>query len=543
MALLINRLFIIYGCLTMTVVAETIIYDHALIFDGYNLLSDNAFMVKDDRFLALGKSEDFLSLPYKRIDLKGYLVMPGFIDSHAHIMGLGKSKLILNLKGLSQDDIIAKLNQEASKQAIDTWIYGRGWDQNLWPHQAFPHKRSIDHIKQPLALVRVDGHALWVNDAALSKAGITKHSKDPSGGHIDKDSNGELNGILIDTAMDLVERHQQRSSKAELKRYLDEGIKEALKHGVTSLHDAGGNKDMLNLFIAYAKENKLLLRLYSMIDGRDDSLVNEYLKQGPIDINNHLSIRAIKYFADGALGSRGALLLDDYADAKGQRGLSLISFADLVANTKKALKANFQVATHAIGDAANRLVLDAYEKALHDIKPKDARLRIEHAQLVDEKDHERFFKLKIIASMQPIHCTADMAWAPKRLGTARLGNKAYPWRSLLKNGTILALGSDSPVENINPLEGIYAAVSRKNIHDHHAFLPEEKLTLGEALSGYFSHAAYAEFKENEKGAIKPGYLADFIVFKDNIFHLAPKDFIRALPLMTVVGGKTVYGGI
>lgn len=526
----------------MTALAETIIYDHALIFDGYKILSDNAFIVTNDRFLALGKSEDFLSLPHKRIDLKGYLVMPGFIDSHAHIMGLGKSRLILNLKGLSQDDIIAKLNQEASKKSIDTWIYGRGWDQNLWSNQAFPHKRSIDHIKQPLALMRVDGHALWVNEAALSKACITKHSKDPPGGHIKKDSNGELNGILIDTAMDLVEKHQQQSSKAELKSYLDEGMKQALKHGVTSLHDAGAHKDMLDVFIEYAKENKLLLRLYSMIDGRDESLVNEYLKHGPIDINNHLSIRAIKYFADGALGSRGALLLDDYADAKGQRGLSLISFADLVAKTKQALKANFQVATHAIGDAANRLVLDAYEKALHDIKPKDARLRIEHAQLVDDKDHQRFFKHNIIASMQPIHCTADMAWAPKRLGP-RLEKRAYPWRSLLKNGTILALGSDSPVENINPLEGIYAAISRKNIHDAHAFLPEEKLTLGEALSGYFSQAAYAEFKEKDKGAIKAGYLADFIIFKDNIFHLAPKEFINILPLMTVVGGKTVYGGI
>lgn len=541
-------LFLVIGIYAMNALTnhETAAFTNATIYTGSEFTHNaDAFIVRDGRFSAIGTTETIKSLiddTTPVFDLGGALVMPGFIESHAHLVGLGKSRSMLDLKNLTRETIIHQVVQQARLQPKDTWIKGRGWDQNLWPEQQFPHKDMLSSIEHPVYLTRVDGHAIWVNDAALQRAGITNDTADPVGGQIYRDEHGKATGIFIDTAMELISKHMASPSKEELEHFLTLGIEEAVSLGITSFHDAGASAQMLDLFQEYAHANKLSLRIYAMIDGDNDALVQEYLRTGPVSINDLLTIRSIKYFADGALGSRGSLLLEDYHDQPGHKGLALITRDTLATKTKQALLAGFQVATHAIGDGANRMVLDAYSQALSETNAKDARLRIEHAQLVDEADHHRFKQLGVIASMQPIHCTSDMPWVPQRLSTDRLHKRAYPWRSLLQQGAVLALGSDAPVENINPLEGIYAAVSRSDRHGlpENGFMPEEKLTLKQALNGYFSGAAFAEFAEHKKGLIKEDYLADFVVFEENILHPTKSLFLNAKPAMTVMGGKIVF---
>lgn len=535
------------GIFAMTLPAsslETTAYINANIYDGTSFLPNHdAFMVQNGRFLKLATTafiKEAAQLKTKIVDLEGALVMPGFIESHAHIIGLGKRRLMLDLKGLMPEHIAKLVQKQAQLQPENTWIEGRGWDQNLWPGQHFPHKSLLTGVKNPVYLVRVDGHAAFVNDAALNLAGLNSRTQDPDGGHIVRDAQGNPSGVLIDTAMELVTKYKTNPTKHELEHYLDLGMQEAVSRGITSLHDAGSREDILNLFIEYATEDKLLLRLYALIDGHDEALVEHYRRRGPLSIGDMLTIRGIKYFADGALGSNGALLLNDYVNQPGFKGLALIEREVLLQRTIDNIRAGFQVATHAIGDGANQMVLDVYQEALTKTKVNNARLRIEHAQLIDPADHHRFKEYGIIASMQPIHCTSDMPWIKKRIHPEMLPQRAYPWASLLKAGAILAFGSDAPVEDINPLLGIFAAVSRSGAQQAEVFLPEEKLTLKQALAGYFHNAAYAEFAEQQKGAIKEGYVADFVVFSDNILHPTKSIFLHAKPIKTVVGGKVVF---
>lgn len=528
----------------VTVHATKTMFINAKIYDGENFIDADSFVVDQGRFLQIGSISEIQPLIAPEdsiVDLKGARVLPGFIEAHAHLLGLGQSMLNLDLRNLQPDQIIELVKKQATIQLAGSWIKGRGWDQNLWPSKTFPDVKMLRSIaKHPVYLRRVDGHAAWVNDQALAIAGINKNTPDPVGGRILRNSLGEPTGILIDHAMDLVNSYVDTSSKKELEHHLELGIKKALSMGICSFHDAGANRAALDLFSEYAKSNRLDLRIFAMIDGEDQNLVDEYLKTGPKTITDFLTIRTIKYFADGALGSRGALLIDDYHDQPGSRGLSLSTEKQLFNQTSNALKAGFQVATHAIGDQANRMVLNAYERALSKVKSLDARLRVEHAQLVDPIDHIRFKNLSIIASMQPVHCTSDMAWVPDRLGSARLKDRAYPWRSLLNKGAVLAFGSDAPVESINPIEGLYAAVSRSSANSETPFMPEQQLTMKQALSGFYSGAAFAEFNEHQKGKISPGYFADFVVFNDDILHLSKSSFLKAEPVMTVVGGKIVF---
>jgi predicted amidohydrolase YtcJ len=519
---------------------------NAKIYTGQKFNADaSAFIVKNDRFFKIGSKEEIQNLIDKEtkvIDLNGYLVIPGFIEAHAHLLGLGQSKMILDLKGLEKNDIVKAVIEQEKKQAKGTWIQGRGWDQNRWEDKSFPDHKLLSTVKNPVFLRRVDGHAAWLNRAALQLAGIDGMTKDPAGGQIIRDSQGMPTGILIDNAISLASQCLDKPKKTDLKQYLDLAMKEALSLGITSFHDAGIDKETVELYKDYAKNNKLKLRIYAMLNGEDKNLVNNFLKTGPLNINNFLVIKSIKYFADGALGSRGALLLEDYFDQPGYAGLALIDKNKLIQKTSIAINNGFQVATHAIGDRANKLVLDAYEEALSNTKLKNTRLRIEHAQLIDPRDHGRFKKLEIIASMQPIHCTSDMLWIKDRLGESRLKDRAYPWRSLLNHETILAFGSDAPVEDLNPMLGIYASVSRKRVFQtkKFEFLPEQKLRLREALNGYFFGAAYAEFNEHQKGKIAEGYLGDFVVFQSNFLHPYKSLFLQAKPFMTVVGGEIVY---
>lgn len=523
---------------------KEIAFINAKIYTGTDLSTHNAFLVKHGKFSRLGSSELIMKELSKNgavVDLKNALVMPGFIESHAHLLGIGQNQLRLDVRGKQMDEIVALVKAQSTKQAPNTWITGRGWDQNLWPQKSYPADTGLNEVKNPVMLRRVDGHAIWVNRAALSLAGVTKETADPKGGQIIRDSKQMPTGILIDNAMSLVSSLIEKPKRADLEQYLALAIKEAHRLGITSLHDAGVDNDTLALYEEYAQQNKLKLRIYAMIDGSNDQLVTSYLKRGPT-IGDFLTIRSIKYFADGALGSRGATLLKDYHDKPGHKGLALIEKEALIEKTKAALAKGFQVATHAIGDHANRLVLDAYEAAQKSMNISDARLRIEHAQVIDPADHKRFKQLSVIASMQPTHCTSDMTWVPDRLGNERIKDRAYPWRSLLNHGVIIAFGSDAPVEHLNPIFGLYAAVTRADLNQKptNGFMPEQKLRLKEALNGFFSAAAFAEFNEDRKGKIAEGYFADFIVFETDLLKPIRIKFLEAKPAMTVINGDIVY---
>lgn len=539
------RIVLMMGLLMFTtnLSATKIAYINAKIFTGTDISKDTAFLVDNGRFLEFGDAEHIKAkakdIPV--VDLKHALVMPGFIEAHAHLLGLGQSKVALDLRNLSQADIVKKVSDQVHAQSAGTWITGRGWDQNHWVDKSFPHKDSLKGIKNPVYLRRVDGHAVWINDAAIKLAGIDDQTKDPAGGQIIRDPKGKATGVLIDNAIDLVSKYVDKPTRRDLELYLQLAVKEALSLGITSFHDAGSGTDAIALFEDMAQKNQLKLRLNVMIDGQEQQLVDRFLARGPL-IGDFLTVRSIKYFADGALGSRGAWLLEPYHDHAHHQGLLLIDKKDLTEKTKKAIAAGFQIATHAIGDGANRLVLDAYEDALKTTKAKNARLRVEHAQLVDPADHKRFSDLAVIASMQPIHCTSDMAWVPDRLGQSRVKDRAYPWRSLLNKGVVLAFGSDAPVEDINPILGLYASVTRADMKSipKDGFLPEQKLKLTEALRGYHEGAAFAEFNEHQKGKIAPGYLADFAVFDTDLLHPEKKSFLDAKPFLTVVNGEVVY---
>lgn len=546
---MIKWIFLILGIFSMVANSESrneTVFINGKVYTGTNAAkAADAFIVKDGRFLKLGNTEEIRRLAGREtltVDLKGARVLPGFIEAHAHLLGLGQSKLTLDLRGLQVADIVDLVIGQANKQSGGTWIKGRNWDQNLWPSKEFPNKNVFSRVKNPVYLRRVDGHAVWINDAALKLAQIDKDTPDPDGGQIIRDQDGQATGVLIDNAISLVSKHLDKPSRRDLELYLDLAMNQALSLGITSLHDAGVGADAIELYKDYAQKKQLKVRIYAMLDGDDEQLVNEYLKSGPINVDDLVTVRSIKYFADGALGSRGASLLDDYEDKPGHSGLMLISKANLSEKTQKALISGFQVATHAIGDRANRLVLDAYEDALKSTHAKDARLRIEHAQLIDPSDHHRFKELSVIASMQPIHCTADMAWVPEKIGDKRLKDRAYPWRSLLSLGVTLAFGSDAPVEDINPILGLYAAVTRSDASGSpdNGFMPEQKLKFKEALNGYFGAAAFAEFNDHQKGRIAEGFLADFVVFDDDILHPFKSSFLQARPVMTVVNGEIVY---
>ncbi|MCA9508441.1 MAG: amidohydrolase, partial [Myxococcales bacterium] len=506
------------------------VFINAQIYDGENFLSEDSFIVENERFTKIAKRKEIeknISKNDEIIDLNNARVLPGFIESHAHLLGIGRSILELDIRNMNPKQVAQALAKQARKQKPGTWIRGRGWDHNLWPEKQFPHAHMLKGVadKNPVYLRRVDGHAGWMNDYAMKVIGLDKNTLSPDGGLIIKDKNGLPTGVLVDNALSIVNKFAEIFSDEEIAQFFDKAVRHVLSFGITSFHDAGIDKKSLSVLLKKAQQNQLELRIYTMLDGEDEKFVEEYLKKGPQKINDYLSIRAIKYFADGALGSRGALLLKDYSDQADYQGLALISEKELHDKTLAALKKGFQVATHAIGDQANRVVLNAYEKALAQHPSFDARLRIEHAQLIDPMDHHRFKKLGVIASMQPSHCTSDMEWVADRLGFDRLAQRAYPWRSLIEKGAPLAFGSDAPVESVNPIEGLFAAVTRSKQPHSISFYPDQQLTLKEALNGYHSGAAFAEFSEHQKGKIARGFLADFVVYKEDILHPSKNEFL------------------
>jgi predicted amidohydrolase YtcJ len=511
--------------------------------------SAEAIAIQGSRVVWVGSSAEaqkFSSAVARRVDLHGATVLPGIIDAHTHLLALGQSFLKLNLKGVAtHQEAIVRVEQKVAATPANEWVQGWGWDEGEWASH-YPNNAalSVASPQNPVYLVGLHGFAAWANKRALDIAGITKETQDPENGKILRDEKtGEPTGILLNRAQELVAKHIPPMTIEQAKKALVLGAAECVKNGLTSIHEAQVTPLMLDAYRELIREKRMPLRLYAMLDAADNSLVEQWLKRGPeIDAQHQLTIRAFKLFADGALGSRGAALLEPYSDAPQTKGVVTTPEAAVYDLTRRSLQRGFQVCTHAIGDAANRMVLNAYERALREsVEARDVRLRIEHAQVLSPQDIPRFAKLGVIVSMQPVHCTSDMPWAEKRLGPERIKG-AYAWRSVLATGAHVPFSSDFPGETLNPFYGIYAAITRQDPSGNPAggWHPEQKVTLDDALRGYTVEAAYAEFADKDKGTIETGKLADFTVIDKDITRLPPKEILSIAVLETFVGGKPVY---
>ena len=514
--------------------------------------SAEAIAMQGDRIAWVGSSEEArrrFPKPVSSLDLHGATVLPGIIDAHGHLINLGESLVRLNLKDLAtEQEMVERVRERTAKSAPGEWIVGWGWDEGKWASN-YPSNKALSEAspRHPVFLVGLHTFAAWANQRALEVAGITRDTKDPENGKILHDEKtGEPTGILLNHAQDLVAKKIPPMTLEQAKHAIQLAARECLRNGLTSVHEAKVTPLMVQAFHELVREGHLPLRVYAMLDGADQTLVEEWLKRGPeIDPQHRLTIRSFKLFADGALGSRGAALLEPYMDAPQTKGLMTTSEADVYKLALRSLQSRFQVCTHAIGDAANRSVLDAYARAmqdLHDARPTFLwRLRIEHAQVLAPEDIPRFARLGVIASMQPTHATSDMPWAEKRLGPQRVRG-AYAWRSVRDSGAHLPLSSDFPGETLNPFYGIYAAITRQDPQGYPpgGWHPEQKLNLDEALRGYTMEGAYAEFEEANKGSIETGKLADLTVISKDITKIAPPEILSIRVLKTLVGGKVVY---
>ncbi len=474
------------------------------------------------------------------VDAHNAAVLPGFIDSHVHMENLGDSLETLDLRGIKSEAEAAAMVRKAAENALPgQWIRGRAWDQNLWVGKQFPSKDSLAKAapENPVALTRVDGHAVWVNQKALDLADINGSTPDPSGGKILHGEGGQPTGVLIDQAQGLVRSKIPPPTAEEVRRKLARAAKECAKFGLTSVHDAGVSEADLRAYRSLIGTDELPVRVNAMIGGVG-AMWEEYKKRGP-EISDFLTIRSIKLYADGALGSRGAALLAPYSDDPQNSGLLINDEALIRQVALDAVSKGFQVCTHAIGDRANHIVLNAYGTALKG--SNDLRFRIEHAQIVAPEDFARFQKYSVIASVQATHATSDMGWAETRVGPERIKG-AYAWQTFLKLGIPLTNGSDFPVEDPNPIWGFYSAVTRE---DHAGnpkggWYPSQRLTRNEALQSWTQSGAYAAFEEKTKGSITPGKWADFVMLSADIMTIPETEIWRAHVTMTVLGGKIVY---
>ena len=478
----------------------------------------------------------------KVVDLAGAVLVPGLTDAHGHLRSLGTLRRMIDCRGLPKDEILLRVRALAASAAPGTWIRGRAWDQNRWSDTSFPTAADLEAAapKTPVVLSRVDGHAIWVNAAALKAAGVTKATPDPPGGRIERLEDGSPAGVFVDNAMALILDAIPAPGPDEARKDFVAGLEACAKAGLTGVGEASGSSLAdVAILEKLAKEGKLPVRVYATVGPKD---LDAALARGPVS-EGRLTVRALKIVADGALGSRGAALLADYSDAPGNRGLDVTAPEEVERLAAKAFRGGFQVWTHAIGDRANRITLDAYEKSLSSVHPVDPRPRIEHAQVLAPGDAARFAKIGVIASMQPTHATSDWPWAEARLGKERVKG-SYAWRTLLKAGARLAGGSDFPVESEEPLLGIYAAVTRQETTGKPpgGWRMEEALTRAEALRLFTADNAYAEFAEKRRGRIEPGFDADFTVLDRDVFSAATpaSEIPKATVRMTVVGGEIVY---
>jgi predicted amidohydrolase YtcJ len=508
-----------------------------------------AFSVRDGRIAYVGTLDGALALRGPKtevLDLRGRTVLPGLIDAHLHLTSVGLDLSEVDVfKSRSETEMVARAVAFA-RTSPDPWILGDGWDQNLWPGKAFPTHGALSAAipDRPVALSRVDGHAVLANAKAMEIAGITKSTQAPAGGRIIRDADGNPTGVFVDNAQDLLYSKVPDPTHDQLVRAARKAVAECNRYGLTTIAEPGTDDTRLAAHIELMKSGTYALRNYAMLwDERE--LLERHLQSGPIDgaHDDRLWVRAIKMYADGALGSRGAALLAPYSDDPGNTGLIRTPQAHITDVTKRALPAGFQVGIHAIGDRGNRMALDAYEEALRTVPKGDYRLRIEHAQVISPQDIPRFARLGVIPAMQTTHQISDMGWAKARLGPQRVLG-AYAWRSLLDTGVIIANGTDAPVEAVSTLRTFHAAITRQNEANQPpgGWYPDQRMTRDEALKSMTIWAAHANFQEKILGSITPGKHADFVVM-DRDWMTAPADEIMATKILaTYSGGKPVYDG-
>ena len=503
------------------------------------------------RVLAVGDRQALLTLyPLAALtDVGEATVIPGLIDAHAHLMFLGGTLMQADLTGAtSTQDIVARLQRFAADNP-EGWLLGSGWDQNRWPDKQFPTVADLDTAfpDRPVWLGRIDGHAGWGNSAALRAVArqpgqrALKGSWQPAGGRIVRDAKGQPSGVFVDEAMTLVQAAIPTPSDAAREQMLTRALDKAVSQGLTGVHDMGVSRADLALMRRFADAGTLPLRIDAYADGNGDALADLCAQGAYQHPGGRLEMRGVKLFMDGALGSRGAALLADYSDDPHNRGLLVTSPADFETAVRKADGCHIQVATHAIGDRGNRIALDTYAKVLGERRGSDHRWRIEHAQVVALEDIPRFAQLGVIASMQPTHATSDMGWAQDRVGPERILG-AYAWRRMLGSGARLALGSDFPVEQVDPRLGLYAAVTRQDRAGQPpgGWQPDQRLTAAEALRGFTADAAWAGHDEAQVGRLQPGLHADFVVLDRDPLSIAPADLADLQVRSTWVDGAPVY---
>jgi predicted amidohydrolase YtcJ len=520
---------------------------HTMDEQGTSIAGGAMAVAADGEILALGDSgrleQDYPDA--RRVDLGGRTVLPGLIDSHGHLHGLAVAFTRANLVGArSLDEVIARLREFSLGLAEGEWLLGRGWDQNDWPQAVFPDRHVLDQAfpDRPVWLRRIDGHAAWGNSLAMAQADQELAGDwQPQGGWIQRDAAGSPTGIFIDGAMALVESAVPPVSEQLMESALDLALANMTRMGLTGVHDPGIDRAILELYRRKIEAGEFPLRVYAMADGMNETLqwlCREGVYEHP---SGRLVMRAVKLYADGALGSRGAALLNDYSDEPGNRGLLFVDDQALAKQVRQAVSCGLQVGVHAIGDRANRQALDVFAEVLPGFPENPGRHRVEHAQIVNPDDLPRFAELGVVAAMQPTHATSDMYWAGERLGPGRLAG-AYAWRSLLDSGAKLAFGSDFPVEEVNPMHGVYAAVSRRDLEGWpgDGWLPSERISRHEALRAFTLDAAWAGFAETRTGSLEVGKRADFIVLERDIMELPAEEIPGLHVEQTWLDGQLVY---
>lgn len=512
-----------------------------------------AVAVKDGRIILVGSNSDVRKLCGSNtavMDLSGRPVFPGLTDSHCHIFEIGEREMKLNLEGTrSLPEFLKQLEIATRRIEPGKWIVGRGWIETFWTPPEFPTRADLDKIapENPVFLVRADGHAAAANSAALKISGITRETPDLFGGKILKDnSSGEPTGMLLDNAMDLVSKHIPPPSDEEKQTAFLAGVEREIKLGWCEIQNAGSELSDQAIMRRAFDAGKVKLRLINAAYGPGPA-AQQLLQSGPtLDAyDHHFTQRTIKVILDGALGSRGAALLAPYSDRPDTSGYLMQKETELLPMFEAALRRGIQVETHAIGDRANRVILDLYQQAFRNVPPEQRKIRqprwrVEHAQILSEQDIPRFARLGVIASMQPSHAISDLFFAPARLGFDRLAG-AYAWNSLLKTGAVICGGSDAPVERGEPMIEFYAAVSRKSIagFSGEGWHPEQAVSRAEALKMFTINAAYAAFEEKDKGSIEPGKLADFTVLSEDIMKIPEPEILKTRAVMTCIGGQIV----
>lgn len=515
--------------------------------------------VKDGKILYAGASDKMSALrgeSTRILDLQGNTMTPGFIESHGHLLSYGYARMNVDLNNVSSyQEMVEKVKKAVGEAQPGEWILGRGWHQSKWDKapaenvRGFPVHDALSAVSpnNPVFLGHASGHAAIANARAMEIAGVTGKTQFDDGGEILHKANGQPSGVFVENAEKLIFRHIPKSTPDKDRRALQLGIQGSLANGITTFYDAGSDAKDIAVYKSFLQEGKLDIRLWVMLSGSDTTgLLEHWYQKGPeIGLGDHrLTIRAIKLYCDGALGSRGAWLLDEYSDRRGHTGHATMPMSLIRQVADSALAHGFQLCTHAIGDRANREVLDQYQAAIENnpSAATDHRFRIEHAQHLSLKDIPRFVELGVIASMQGIHMASDRPWAIDRLGQQRIEEGAYVWQKLLSSGAKIINGTDVPVEPVNPIACFYASVTRKTLKGtpDGGYEPGQKMTRQQALRTYTLDAAYGGFEEGLKGSIEAGKLADFTIFSQDIMTVPEEQLLQTKVLYTIVGGKIVY---